>query len=64
MSAERQYVVTEPMVAANVYYVTARTRQEAVEKVLRHEHDGAESIDAHPTRPLRADDARLLRRTA
>lgn len=64
MSTERQYVVTEPMLVANVYYVTARTRQEAVEKVLRHEHDWSETTGAHPTRPLRVDDARVLRRSA
>ena len=58
MTAERQYVVTELMVAANVFHVTARTRQEAIEKVLRNEHDWSETTDVHPARPLRADDAR------
>lgn len=43
MSAERQYAVTEPMVAANVYYcATAR----AVENATR-----AGSVDTHTDTP-------------
>jgi hypothetical protein len=58
---EREYEVTEPMVAANVFTVRARTRREAVEKVLRNEVDDTETTEAFPKRPLRESDARLVR---
>lgn len=49
------------MTTANVYFVTAETRAEAIEKVLRHEHDYVAMADARPVRPLTVRDARLER---
>lgn len=60
--SDREYEVIEPMVAANVFTVRARNRQEAIEKVLRNEHEYVEMADAAPKRSLRVTDAHLIRK--
>ena len=60
--AEREYEVTEPVVAANVFVVRARTRQEAIEKVANGEREYGVTTEAWPRRPLRVSDARLIRK--
>lgn len=60
--SEREYEVVEPMVAANIFHVRARNRQEAIEKVLRNEHEYVEMADATPKCSLRISDAHLIRK--
>ena len=58
---EREYVVVEPMRTANVFFVTARTRREAIEKVKRDEYDWVGQDEVMPVRLMTIRDARPVR---
>ena len=60
--SEREYEVTELMRTANVFYVKAGSRAEAIEKVLCDAHEFVYQADLLPVRPLGIRDARLIRK--
>lgn len=64
--AEYEFEITEPFITATFYYVPARTRAEALEKLLnasREEIDGyAIQGEVTPVRPLTVRDVKRGRR--
>ena len=57
-----EFAVTEHFTTSHTYYVTAATRQAAVDKVLAHEYDDVVQGDVYPRRPIKVRDARRGRR--
>lgn len=57
-----EFEVTEHFRTSHTYFVTARTRQEAVDKVIADDTDFVVRGDIFPTRPINARDAKRLRR--
>jgi hypothetical protein len=58
--AEYEFEVVEPMVTENIYYVTARTRAEALAKVLDLDPDAydCDQGSVRPTRPMTVRDVK------
>ena len=65
-AAEYEFEVIEPMVTENIYTVIARTRAEALEKVLdgdrRETGVYAHTGSVRPTRPMTVRDVKRVRR--
>jgi len=57
-----RYVVTEPLLVANVYEVEASNRAEALQKVLDNQHEWCYMTDALPVRPMSVRDVRVIKR--
>lgn len=62
--AEYEFEVVEPMVTENIYYVRARNRAEALEKVLDNSPDvyDCDMGSVRPTRPMTVQDVKRGKR--